>query len=67
VKRLKISVHDEAAGIMYMAYVPAGRSRPSIFTGVEKLIVVFSFAPARQTTPYGTCPSQIFRLFTAGW
>src|SRR5205823_12051751 len=29
-------------------------------------IVVFSFAPARQTLPYGTRPPQIFRPFTSG-
>src|SRR4051794_41196156 len=29
-------------------------------------MVVFSFAPARQTIPYGTSPPQIFRPFTNG-
>ena len=37
-----------------------------ISTGVLNSIVVFSFAPARHTWPYGTKPPQIFRPLTTG-
>ena len=59
-------VHCDVAGIAYRAYFPAGSIFPSIVTGVENEIVVFSFAPVRHGESYGTRPFQIFRLFTAG-
>src|SRR5512135_988046 len=34
--------------------------------GVEKVTLVHSFAPARQSSSYGTTSPQIFRPFTAG-
>ena len=46
--------------------MPAGTAFPPNVNGVEAESVVFSFAPARQTSPYGTRAPQIFRLFTAG-
>ncbi len=46
--------------------MPAGTAFPPNVNGVEAESVVFSFAPARQTSPYGTSSPQTFRLFTAG-
>jgi len=46
--------------------VPAGTSFPFIFTLVLNEIVVFSFAPARQTSSYGTSVPQTSLPFTPG-
>src|SRR4051812_40439986 len=51
---------------MCSPYVPLSNGLPSTETGSLNSIVVFSFAPARQTLPYGTRPPQIFRPFTNG-
>ena len=63
---LNTIVHCDGPGIANSPYEPAGSACPSIFTGVENEIVVFSFAPVRQIVPNGTRPPQILRLLTAG-
>src|SRR6266850_909347 len=47
-------------------YVPAARGFPSTDTSSEKVMVVFSFAPARHTFPKGTVLPQISRPPTSG-
>jgi len=43
-------VHSDSVGIMWRPYVPAASFWPATETSEEKEIVVFSLAPARQTS-----------------
>jgi hypothetical protein len=44
---LRATVQVFAVGIMWSPYVPAGTCFPATVTGLEKVMVVFSLAPAR--------------------
>ena len=61
-----MNVHSFSVGITCSPYVPAATSLPPIVTGELNEMVVFSFAPARHTSPYGTSAPHTARPRTAG-